>query len=99
MRKLIAIILVFIGATLNAQDIKHLSLEDAVLGYYKGLYPEQKSLQWMDGTDDYIVIENNEVYVNYQLERKPAIFTLEELQKSFPEMKRIPYSFSWITSE
>ena len=99
MRKLIAIILVFIGTTLNAQDIKHLSLEDAVLGYYKGLYPEQKSLQWMDGTDDYIVIENNEVYVNYQLERKPAIFTLEELQKSFPEMKRIPYSFSWITSE
>ena len=99
MRKLITIILVFIGTTLNAQDIKHLSLEDAILGYYKGLYPEQKSLQWMEGTDDYIVIENDEVYINYQLERKPAIFTLEELQKSFPEMKRIPYSFSSITSE
>ena len=99
MRKLIAIILVFFGTTLNGQDIKHLNIEDAVLGYYKGLYPEQKSLQWMEGTDDYIVIENNTVYVNYQLERKPAIFTLEELQRSFPEMKRIPYSFIWITSD
>ena len=99
MRKLIAIILVFFGTTLNAQEIKHLNIEDAVLGYYKGLYPEQKSLQWMEGTDDYIVIENNAVYVNYQLERKPAIFTLEELQRSFPEMKRIPYSFIWITSD
>ena len=59
MRKLIAIILVFFGTTLNAQEIKHLNIEDAVLGYYKGLYPEQKSLQWMEGTDDYIVIENN----------------------------------------
>ena len=99
MRKLIAIILVFFGTTLNAQEIKYLNIEDAVLGYYKGLYPEQKSLQWMEGTDDYIVIENNAVYVNYQLERKPAIFTLEELQRSFPEMKRIPYSFIWITSD
>ena len=99
MRKLIAIILVFFGTILNAQKIKHLNIEDAVLGYYKGLYPEQKSLQWMEGTDDYIVIENNAVYVNYQLERKPAIFTLEELQRSFPEMKKIPYSFIWITSD
>lgn len=99
MRKLIAIILVFFGTILNAQEIKHLNIEDAVLGYYKGLYPEQKSLQWMEGTDDYIVIENNAVYVNYQLERKPAIFTLEELQRSFPEMKKIPYSFIWITSD
>jgi dipeptidyl-peptidase-4 len=99
MRKLIAIILVFFGTILNAQEIKHLNIEDAVLGYFKGLYPEQKALQWMEGTDDYIVIENNAVYVNYQLERKPAIFTLEELQRSFPEMKRIPYSFIWITSD
>lgn len=99
MRKLIAIILVFFGTILNAQEIKHLNIEDAVLGNFKGLYPEQKALQWMEGTDDYIVIENNAVYVNYQLERKPAIFTLEELQRSFPEMKRIPYSFIWITSD
>ena len=91
--------MVFFGTILNAQKIKHLNIEDAVLGYYKGLYPEQKSLQWMEGTDDYIVIENNAVYVNYQLERKPAIFTLEELQRSFPEMKKIPYSFIWITSD
>ena len=99
MRKLISIILVFLGTTLNAQDIKHLNIEDAVLGYYKGLYPEQKSLQWMEETDDYVVIENDAVYVNYQLERKPAIFTLEELQRSFPEMKRIPYPFVWIISD
>tara|TARA_B100000809_G_scaffold266918_1_gene332980 strand:- start:2175 stop:4301 length:2127 start_codon:yes stop_codon:yes gene_type:complete len=99
MKKSISILFLLFVTILSAQEVKHLNLEDAVLGYYKGLYPEQKSMQWMDGTDDFIVIENNSVHVNYNLEKRPAIFTLEDLQSAFPELKRIPNSFLKITSE
>jgi dipeptidyl-peptidase-4 len=99
MKKSISILFLLFVTILSAQEVKHLNLEDAVLGYYKGLYPEQKSMQWMDGTDDFIVTENNSVYVNYNLEKRPAIFTLEDLQSAFPELKRMPNSFLKITSE
>jgi dipeptidyl-peptidase-4 len=99
MKKSISILFILFVTILSAQEVKHLNLEDAVLGYYKGLYPEQKSMQWMDGTDDFIVTENNSVYVNYNLEKRPAIFTLEDLQSAFPELKRMPNSFLKITSE
>ncbi len=99
MRKLISILLLLIVTVLTAQEVKHLNLEDAVMGRYKGLYPEQKSLQWIEGTNDFIAIENNIVYVNYNLEKRPALFSLEELQKAIPSLERMPNSFSKITSE
>lgn len=99
MKKSISILLFLFITVLSAQEVKHLNLEDAVLGYYKGLYPEQKSMQWIDDTDDFIVIENNSVFVNYNLERRPAIFTLDEIQKSFPDLKKMPNSFSKVTAE
>jgi dipeptidyl-peptidase-4 len=99
MKKSISILLLLFVTVLSAQEVKHLNLEDAVLGYYKGLYPERKSLQWMDGTDDFIVTENNTVQVNYNLEKRPAILTLEDLQSAFPDLKRMPNSFSKVTSE
>ncbi len=42
MKKSISILLLLFVTVLTAQEVKHLNLEDAVLGYYKGLYPEQK---------------------------------------------------------
>ena len=75
----IGFLLVLFVTILNAQEVKHLNLEDAVLGYYKGLYPEQKSIQWIDDTDDFIIVENNSILVNYNLEKRPAIFTLTDL--------------------
>ncbi len=99
MKKSISILFLLFITVLSAQEVKHLNLEDAVLGYYKGLYPERKSMQWIDGTDDFIVVENNSVFVNYNLERRPAIFTLADLQKTFPELKRMPNSFSKVTTE
>ena len=35
----------------TAQEKKHLTLEDAVLGYYKGLYPKNKRVQWIKGAN------------------------------------------------
>ena len=99
MKKSIGILLLLFVTILNAQEVKHLNLEDAVLGYYKGLYPEQKSMQWIDDTDDFIVIENNSILVNYNLEKRPAIFTLSDLQNAYPDLKRMPNSFLKITPE
>ena len=99
MKKSISILLLLFVTVVTAQKVKHLNLEDAVLGYYKGLYPEQKSMQWIDDTDDFIIVENNSVLVNYNLEKRPAIFTLEDLQSAFPELKRMPNSFLKITTE
>ena len=99
MKKSISILLLLFVTILSAQEVKHLNLEDAVLGYYKGLYPERKSIQWVEGTDDFIVTENNSVQVNYNLEKRSAIFTLEDLQSAFPDLKRMPNSFSKVTSE
>ena len=99
MKKSLTIILLLFVTILSAQEVKHLNLEDATLGYYKGLYPEQKSLQWIDGTDDYIVTEGNIVQVNYNLSKQPALFSLEDLQKAIPSLKRMPYSFEKVTSD
>ena len=90
MKKSISFLLLLFVTVITAQEVKHLNLEDAVLGYYKGLYPEQKSMQWIDDTDDFIIVENNSVLVNYNLEKRPAIFTLTDLQNVYPDLKRMP---------
>ena len=99
MKKFITILLLLIVPFLTAQEIKHLNLEDAVLGSYRGLYPEQKSLQWIEGTDDYIITENNIVQVNYNLSKRAALFSFDALQKSIPSLKAMPNSFSKVTSK
>ncbi len=99
MKKPLSIFLLLFVTIISAQEVKHLNLEDAVLGYYKGLYPKQKSLQWMEGTDDYIVTEGDIVQVNYNLSKRPALFSLEDLQKAIPSLKRMPYSFEKVTSD
>ncbi|PHS67531.1 MAG: S9 family peptidase [Flavobacterium sp.] len=99
MKKSLSIFLVLFITILSAQEVKHLNLEDAALGYYKGLYPEQKSLQWMEGTDDFIVTEGNLVQANYNLSKRPALFSLEDLQKAIPSLKRMPYSFEKVTPD
>ncbi len=99
MKKLISVVFLFFVTIISAQEIKHLNLEDAVLGYYKGLYPERKSLQWIDGADEFIVTENNMVSVNYNLEKRPVLFNFDDLKKSFPDLKSMPYSFEKITPD
>ena len=46
-------------------------------------------MQWIDDTDDFIVIENNSVLVNYNLEKRPAIFHIRvTLQNAYPRVKK-----------
>lgn len=99
MKKFLSLLFVFNSIVLSAQQTKHLTLEDAVLGYYKGLYPEQKNVQWINGTNDFLVIENNTAYLNYGISKRAALFNLEDLQKTIPSLKRMPYGFYNINSE
>ena len=99
MKNSIGLLILLFVTVINAQEVKHLNLEDAVLGYYKGLYPERKSLQWIDGADDFIIAENNRVLINYNLEKDSTLFSFNVLKKSFPALKTMPNLFVRITSE
>ncbi len=99
MRKFIPFLFLLFVTILTAQEAKHLILEDAVLGRYRGLTPERKSLQWIDDSDNFIVTENNLVQINYNLSKRPVLFSFEDLQQAIPTLKRMPYSFTKITSE
>ena len=103
MKKLTFIIFLLSIFLVSAQDTKHLTLEDAVLGYYKGLYPAQKSLQWVSNTNSYAHVEDNTLYFESVLfsnvEKKSEILKLKELQKVIPNLKRMPNSFLKITTE
>ena len=83
---LLSILFIFQG---YAQK-KELSLNDAVLGYYKGLYPKSiNNLQWLSPTK-YVYSETN-TYVIKDVEGKTEEkITIADFQKSFPDIKRVP---------
>jgi dipeptidyl-peptidase 4 len=103
MKKYISILFLLSIFIVSAQDTKHLTLEDAVLGYYKGLYPAQQSLQWVSNTNSYAHVEDNTLYFEpimfSNVEKKSEILKLKELQKVIPDLKRMPNSFLKITAD
>jgi len=79
----------FIFST-QAQE-KHLTMNDAVLGYYKGLYPESlRSLQWIKETDNYIYNEKGSYVIKDASGMKINSVDLKAIQASFPNVKRLP---------
>ncbi|WP_372746300.1 DPP IV N-terminal domain-containing protein [Lutibacter sp.] len=72
---------------------KELSIEDAVLGYYKGLYPTSLyNLQWVSNTDSYIYQkENSLLFSDAKTNNVTQKITFEELQKTYSDLKRFPY--------
>ena len=99
MKNSIGLLILLFVTVINAQEVKHLNLEDAVLGYYKGLYPERKSLQWIDGADDFIIAENNRVLINYNLEKDSTLFSFNVLKKSFPAFNCFDIERSFFSSD
>jgi len=69
---------------------KELTLNDAVLGYYKGLYPTQLSgLQWVSSTK-YVYTDAN-TYIIKDVEKNTSEkITIANFEKAFPGTKRIP---------
>ncbi len=72
---------------------KKLTLEDAVLGYYKGLYPISLSnLKWVKNTDNYVFEkENNFVFTDARTSEIVKETSLVNLQEAYPQLKRMPY--------
>ena len=71
---------------------QNLTVDDAVLGYYKGLYPSSlQNLKWVDNSDLYVFQKENElIFTNAKTNKVIKKITLEELQKAFPTLKRFP---------
>lgn len=102
MKKYFSIFLLVFITTLTAQEAKHLTLEDAVLGRSKGLYPKNKSIQWVSNSDMFSFSEKNALFTEPAFhntkEKRAPILQLQELQKGIKGLKRLPY-FSSISSE
>ena len=89
MKKIISILTLFIFFQGFSQE-KELTLNDAVLGYYKGLYPETMySLQFASNTQ-YVYREGSEYIVKDIVSGTEEKITLENLQKSYTDLKRLP---------
>ena len=71
---------------------KELTIEDAVLGYYKGLYPSSlTSLQWVQNSENYVFQKENEfVFTDANTKKIVNKITLEDVQKEYPTLKRLP---------
>ncbi len=69
---------------------KELTLNDAVLGYYKGLYPKQLSgLQWVSATK--YVYKDANAYIIKDVEKNTTEkITISNFEKTFPGTKRVP---------
>ena len=100
MKKLIILVLLTL-ITMQAQaQQKHLNVEDAVRGYYKGLYPESlRGLQWIDGTDQYIYTDTEGYIIKDATNKIVQTVSLENLKMAFPSTERLPYFNSINASE
>lgn len=71
---------------------KTLTLNDAVLGYYKGLYPKRLAqLQWIKNSDNYVYQKDNQLVIsNAKILKQTNSITLESLQKVYSNLTRLP---------
>ncbi len=71
---------------------KELTIEDAVSGYYKGLYPASLSnLHWVDNSNTYVYQKDNElIFTDAKTSKISKKLTLTELQKTYANLKHFP---------
>ncbi len=76
----------------ESTELKELTLTDAVLGYYKGLYPSGISaLKFIDGTDDYIYYEDKAYFIKEASSQTvKQKLDLDFFKSDLPEIKGVP---------
>lgn len=74
-------------------QLKELTLESAVLGYYKGLYPESlRNLQWVKNTNNYCFVSEKGLEIKSSKTNKLVKeITLESLLNVGLDLKYFPY--------
>ena len=101
------LVLLLIVSTVYTQKVfsqeKDLTIESSVMGYYKGLYPKSlKWAQWLTDENKYAYVKDDSYFIVPATTLPDAKdveqITLENLQKDFDDLKRLPY-FSSISSE
>lgn len=91
MKKFILMAIAFLPFFVVAQQ-KHLTIESAVLGYSKGLYPQSvQQLQWVEGSDVYFYAENNTFFFKNPDGSLVRQLSLNDLKSVYPSMTRMPY--------
>ena len=91
MKKIVSLLFIC-SFFLGFSQQKELSIEDAVLGYYKGLYPTSLSnVHWVENTNTYVFQKENElIFTSAKSKIAPTKISLAQLQNTYPSLKRIP---------
>lgn len=71
---------------------KELTIDDAVLGYYKGLYPSSiYNRHWVDNSNIYIYQKENDlIFTDAKKNIKIKTLSLKTLKKTYNNLKRFP---------
>ena len=93
MTRILLVTATLLLSTISFSQNKSLTVEDAVMGYYNGLYPENiTGLQWVPGTELYSAINSNVLYVFDNTGKIKKKLTLAEIKTTVknPELSYMP---------
>lgn len=93
MTRILLVTATLLLSTISFSQNKSLTVEDAVMGYYNGLYPEKiTGLQWVPGTELYSAINSNVLYVFDTTGKIKKKLTLAEIKTTVknPELSYMP---------
>ena len=93
MTRILLVTTTLLLSTISFSQNKSLTVEDAVMGYYNGLYPENiTGLQWVPGTELYSAINSNVLYVFDTTGKIKKKLTLAEIKTTVknPELSYMP---------
>lgn len=93
MTRILLVTTTLLLSTISFSQNKSLTVEDAVMGYYNGLYPEKiTGLQWVPGTELYSAINSNVLYVFDTTGKIKKKLTLAEIKTTVknPELSYMP---------
>ncbi|APD05616.1 dipeptidyl-peptidase IV [Flavobacteriaceae bacterium UJ101] len=89
----IFVLMALVVSTFSIAQKQELTLSDAVLGYYKGLYPENlNNIQFVEGKDQFVYTSSdyrNLIFKDYQGKEVKRI-ALHDLRKTFSDLRHIP---------
>ncbi len=71
---------------------QNLSIDEAVLGYYKGLYPSSlDNLMWVENSNTYVFQKDSTLlFTDAKTNTNVSTISLLQLQKTYPTLKRFP---------
>lgn len=90
--KKISALLFILTCFIGFSQQKELSIEDAVLGYYKGLYPASLSnLNWVNNSSLYVYEKDNSlIFTDAKNNKIASSLPLKTLQTTFSTLKAFP---------